>query len=664
MKPWIRVINMARTKFRSKIRRKRGSYFYGKRPAEAANVPEPKRTGNTEELEQVTLQVDDSTTERAAGSSFVTDDTADKSPPTTISAKKLSLKQPKISIDTTQSSSEDNSASSSDSGSEIDGTTECDSDSEDVLTNGDIDERDEDDGYRIVHLQSFNHAIGQAVLCAKCKSGTVSIFEAKNARHGLASHLQVLCSQCNSKHIVPYPKTQTTKSEKEVNQRAVLACRLIGRGQKAMRKFFSVMNMPGFTSKRTYDKYLRRLCTAADEEAKESMKTAAEEVFRLQEEDHSLSNPAEDGMLEIAVTCDGTWHKRGYSSLHGVVIIISLLSGQVLDYAILSKSCEECKTWEKRSGTPEYEAWKSNHNCLLNFEGTSNAMECEGALRMWLRSEKLYKLQYTQIISDGDSKTFKLLSERKPYTVPITKMECVGHVQKRMGTGLRKIKKDKKLGGRGRLTDHVIDSLQTYYGKAIRSNSGDLEGMQRAVWAILYHSASTDEKPQHEFCPDGPNSWCKYKRGEPYVHKNALPEEIVLSIKPLFERLSDATLLQKCLHGFTQNQNESLNKEIWSLCPKTEYVGARTIQTAVALAVSVWNNGWSSIQRIQKRLNLTSSIWLSKLVKTLNSERLKAAHYRSLSRVKQARKVRRRQRKKKYDLKKAEEGETYCPGAF
>ena len=80
-------------------------------------------------------------------------------------------------------------------------------------------------------------------------------------------------------------------------------------GQKAMRKFFSVMNMPGFTSKRTYDKHLCMLHTAADEEAEESTKTGAEEVLRLQKEDQSLSNPAEDGMLEIAVTCDETWHK-------------------------------------------------------------------------------------------------------------------------------------------------------------------------------------------------------------------------------------------------------------------------------------------------------------------------------------------------------------------
>ena len=122
-----------------------------------------------------------------------------------------SLKQPKVSIDTTQNSSEVNSADdSSDSRSEIDGTTECDRDSKDDLTNANIDER-EDDGYKLVHLQPFNQALGQAVLCAKCKSRTVSIFETKNARQGLASHLHVHY-QCNSKHTVLYPKTQTTSN--------------------------------------------------------------------------------------------------------------------------------------------------------------------------------------------------------------------------------------------------------------------------------------------------------------------------------------------------------------------------------------------------------------------------------------------------------------------
>lgn len=74
-------------------------------------------------------------------------------------------------------------------------------------------------------------------------------------------------------------------------------------------------------------------------------------------------------------------------------------------------------------------------------------------------------------------------------------MECVGHVQKRMSTRLRKLKKDMKgkklkdgkpIGGLGRLTDKKIDQLATYYGNAIRGNN-DVESIRNAVWATFYH---------------------------------------------------------------------------------------------------------------------------------------------------------------------------------
>ena len=46
--------------------------------------------------------------------------------------------------------------------------------------------------------------------------------------------------------------------------------------------------------------------------------------------------------------------------------------------------------------------------------------------------------------------------------------ECIGHVQKRVGTALRKLKKEKSgLGGKGELTDAMVDKLQNYYGIAI-----------------------------------------------------------------------------------------------------------------------------------------------------------------------------------------------------
>ena len=60
-------------------------------------------------------------------------------------------------------------------------------------------------------------------------------------------------------------------------------------------------------------------------------------------------------------------------------------------------------------------------------------MEVEGALRIWKRSVERYKLHYTEMISDGDASTFSKVSAASPYCSnhPITKQECVDHVQKK-----------------------------------------------------------------------------------------------------------------------------------------------------------------------------------------------------------------------------------------
>ncbi len=67
-----------------------------------------------------------------------------------------------------------------------------------------------------------------------------------------------------------------------------------------------------------------------------------------------------------------------------------------------------------------------------------------GALEIWKRSEEARCLRYTEVISDGDSKTIAVLNENKPYGsgVMILKHECVGHVQKRLGKRMRAVKKD------------------------------------------------------------------------------------------------------------------------------------------------------------------------------------------------------------------------------
>ena len=62
----------------------------------------------------------------------------------------------------------------------------------------------------------------------------------------------------------------------------------------------------------------------------------------------------------------------------------------------------------------------------------------------------------------------------------IKKLECVGQVQKRVGSRLRALKKKvKNLDGRGKLTKKSIDRLQNYYGIAVRANSYNLAQMKK-----------------------------------------------------------------------------------------------------------------------------------------------------------------------------------------
>ncbi|GFV52613.1 uncharacterized protein TNCV_649121 [Trichonephila clavipes] len=116
-----------------------------------------------------------------------------------------------------------------------------------------------------------------------------------------------------------------------------------------------------------------------------------------------------------------------------------------------------------------------------------------------------------------------------------------------------KLSDGKSIGGKGRLTDRMIDLITTYYGNAIRQNKTCLSDMRKAVWAVYFHVRSSDEEPLHSFCPVGPNSWCKYQNQvvegsvETFRHSNKLPVAVMDAIKPVFNDLSQPKLLQKYL---------------------------------------------------------------------------------------------------------------------
>ena len=333
------------------------------------------------------------------------------------------------------------------------------------------------------------------------------------------------------------------------------------------------MNMLHPMNENSYRDHVKALQNAAESVAKSSMSKAAGEVNEFYE-------PAEDGLYDIAVSDDGTWRKRGFSSSYGVVTALSTITGKALDCEVMSKDCKECKLWRGKEGSHAFQEWWEGHQhkCHINFEGSSGSMDSSGLLNIFQRSLEQYGLHYLEFLGDGDSKAHKLLVEEAVYgDVEVKKLECVGHVQKRLGSRLRSLKKrlgknhledGKPIGGKGRLTDKVIDKLQVYYGKAIRQNTHSVDAMQNAIMAIWHHNKSTDDNPDHDLCPEGENSWCGFQRDaakgtSDYIHKDPIPEAVANAILPTFEALSEESLLMKCLHGGTQNQNEAINGLIW-----------------------------------------------------------------------------------------------------
>ncbi|GFU99860.1 uncharacterized protein TNCV_146301 [Trichonephila clavipes] len=93
-------------------------------------------------------------------------------------------------------------------------------------------------------------------------------------------------------------------------------------------------------------------------------------------------------IVKCGISVDGTWQRRGYTSMNGCVAAISIDTGKVLDIEVMSSYCPTCKRLQTMPRNFEYESSKADHICQCNFTGSSSKMEIVGASRIFLRSEK------------------------------------------------------------------------------------------------------------------------------------------------------------------------------------------------------------------------------------------------------------------------------------
>ncbi|GFW43315.1 uncharacterized protein TNCV_2923631 [Trichonephila clavipes] len=142
--------------------------------------------------------------------------------------------------------------------------------------------------------------------------------------------------------------------------------------------------------------------------------------------------------------------------------------------------------------------WQTQRLLIFEWVCSAVSMEVVGAYRIFERSN-VRNVQYNEYYGDWDSKGYE--SVKNFYGInTVTKLECIGHVQKRVGGRLRQLKKKRRK------------------------------------------------------CPEGSESWCRYQRakaaGSPFKEiEQGLPNKIINQIKPTYLKLCNETLLKKCLHA-------------------------------------------------------------------------------------------------------------------
>ena len=150
------------------------------------------------------------------------------------------------------------------------------------------------------------------------------------------------------------------------------------------------MDIPAPILNPLYYKILKTVGEKSKEVAENVMKGAAERIIQYNMEVDPESIDAEpDGnqIASIAVSLDGTWQKRGKSSKHGVVSLIAVDTGEVLDNSVKTL-CRECTIHQNDKDITKYKEWYEKHNpeCFINYKGTSGAMENEAGVEMFLCS--------------------------------------------------------------------------------------------------------------------------------------------------------------------------------------------------------------------------------------------------------------------------------------
>ena len=265
-------------------------------------------------------------------------------------------------------------------------------------------------------------------------------------KKGLSEKLNLRCSACRKTYSTFYTSSKITNGSNksqpfDINIKSVYASQTLGLA--GLKTLLANMDLPSPVEAKSYQALMKLVTNESIKIAEKLMQDAEyrlKSIVEVEQPDKIEIMDNGKNIAHVSVTLDGTWQRRGHCSKIGVVFLMSIRTGEVLDYIVKSIYCHAC---QKHSGdnkeSNEYKEWSKEHknSCQINHIGSSGEMETSGAVEMFLRSISELSLKYTTFIGDGDTgcfgKVMKKCEELYGESYKVVKEECVGHIQKTYG---------------------------------------------------------------------------------------------------------------------------------------------------------------------------------------------------------------------------------------
>ena len=176
-------------------------------------------------------------------------------------------------------------------------------------------------------------------LCDICHQRGLKLQEGSGSK-AFSIHLLLYCPTCEQVISEGYTSKSNSKCQ-EINRKVVGSTVSVGMGCSSLARFCEGLGIRGMYPQ-SFNLHVNAIYLTTKELAQQYLCQSRNVVIQFHK-DHNPYAFKPDGMLELAVSYDGTWMKRGHTSKFGCCAVIDVETGLVIDFHVMSLYCQVIK---------------------------------------------------------------------------------------------------------------------------------------------------------------------------------------------------------------------------------------------------------------------------------------------------------------------------------